>query len=687
MPLSREELLAHIEPSIDIEVETDVLESDCDNIVFLFENCEITVPEEYRFFVDLNCIGLQRHICYKRNEKYWDEFKNNPFYVGEKTCSYDGNTDFSHTNTEWQFVISKGIIGIKKRVEEYAEKNRDDAKKQRFYTNVIRVYDAALKFIERASTEARKAGKTEMADGLLNLVSNPPKNLFEAMQTSIVYYVLQHVFDGTVLRTLGRLDSLFYPYYVKEDKDVAKKMMIDFLQEAERLKAPANMPFAIGGTDVDGNSLVNELSYMIIDAYEEAGTNNVKFHLLCSKNTPQDLIERTFLSVRNGNNSVVFMSDEKVIESLVKHGIEYEDAVDYHVVGCYEAGGNGELCSSCNGRVNIPKALEFALNKGIDVLTGEKAGLDNDGKFETFEDLYTEFERQLVYLSDCSRKVSDWYESHYNKIHAAPILSATYTSALEKGGDLYCDYAAKYNSASINFLGLATAVDSLAAIRKVVYEDKLFTLDEFNEILKSNWKDNEVLRLTIKNKYPKFGMGDEKTDALATRISNTITNAVTGKPNIKGGKYRYGLLSINWRWEFGEKTAASADGRLSGETISQNSSATVGADKNGATAHLMSVTAVDASNTPSATIVDIDLHSSAVKGENGLKMLVAALKTYFERGGFAVHYNILDTKILEDAKLHPEKYPNLQVRLCGWNVLFNTLSEKEKEEFIARSIR
>ena len=135
----------------------------------------------------------------------------------------------------------------------------------------------------------------------------------------------------------------------------------------------------------------------------------------------------------------------------------------------------------------------------------------------------------------------------------------------------------------------------------------------------------------------------------------------------------------------GRYTAASFDGRLSGETLSQNASATFGAVKNGATAHLKSVAAIDASYTPNGTIADIDLHFSAVSGNNGLKALVSSLKTFFELGGFGVQYNVLNTEVLKRAKLHPEEYPDLQVRLCGWNVLFSSLSEKEKQEFIERS--
>jgi formate C-acetyltransferase len=162
---------------------------------------------------------------------------------------------------------------------------------------------------------------------------------------------------------------------------------------------------------------------------------------------------------------------------------------------------------------------------------------------------------------------------------------------------------------------------------------------------------------------------------------------VSGRPNQKGGVWRLGLFSINWRHKFGEKTAASADGRLAGETVSQNSSATFGADINGTTAHLRSVAALDASRTPNGTIVDLDLHHSAVVGDDGLDAMLGALRSYFALGGFAVHYNVLNSEVLKRAKDKPEDYPNLQVRLCGWNVKFSSLSEKEQNEIIKRADR
>lgn len=665
--------------------ERDVLKADCDIAIHLLENCEITVPAANRFMVRVDvrtiCDEVQKERYYAVKKLVWD-----PAYADAMEAKlYFGTYDFGHTSACWEDVISLGIFGLRQRIESYREKAGNDPAKLRFFREIARVYDAALRFTKRAADAARKAGRDEMADGLSHLACGAPTSLYEALQTVILYYVLQQYFDGTRLRTLGRLDTLLYPFYEKADKDGVPVMLLDFMHEIDRFHADANMPFALGGTNADGNDLVNKLSYLLLDAYRKAGTHCTKLHLLISKNTPRNIVENGLAAVREGNNSIVFMDDATVITSLENLGEDHADAVNYHVVGCYECGGAGEVTCSCSTRVNLPKALEMALTGGRDLLTGKQIGLANDGVFETFDDFFREYLRQVENACGNAMICTDLCEENYGKMHAAPILSATYVSALEHGGDLYCDYSAKYNNSSVNALGLATATDSLAAIRKLVYEDRTLTLAELTGILRNNWEGQEILRLTVKNKFPKYGTGDKAVDAIAVKTVDHLAAFVNGHPNKKGGVYRLGLFSIDWRWKFGEMTGASADGRLAGETISQNTGASFGADRNGPTAHLLSVASLDGTRTPNGAIVDLDLHASAVRGENGLRAMTATLMTFFALGGFCVHYNVLDTETLKKAKSDPDAYPNLQVRLCGWNVLFSSLSEKEKDEFIARS--
>ncbi len=683
MPLNYNELLAAALSRVDIGVCTDTLEADCDIAVGLLENCGISFGENSRFFGKTNCMYLPQKVCEKRMEKFSGESADEGLDPGRRARAFSGDRDFGHTTTEWDTVVRLGIFGLRERLAGRLESCSD--KRARFYSNLLRVWDAVLAFMLRAADEAEHAGKTQIAESLRALTTRAPETLFEGIQTVFVYYSLQMSFDGSILRTLGRLDSTLFPFFRKEEREKALGLIDDMMCEAEDLRVGSNLPFALGGSDSAGNPLWNELSQIILESYIKVPSSNVKLHLLCTEEMPDELLATAFRGIRGGRNSIVFMSDKKVIESIEKLGAKHSDAVDYHVVGCYECGAKNELTCSCNARVNIPKAVEYALNGGVDMLTGELVGLANNGGFETFEDFFYEFRRQLLWLTKCAIRSTDIQERHYQKLHSAPILSATYDSCVESGRDLYSGFGARYNNSSLNAIGLGTAVDSLAAIRKLVYEDNEMPLGELTGILKSDWKDNELLRLRIKNKFPKYGVGDKKTDSLARGIIDILGGAVDGTPNVKGGVWRLGTFSIDWRWDYGAHTAASADGRRSGETLSQNTSASFGADKEGAAAHLISAASIDMSRTPNGSIVDIDLHSSAVSGENGINALTASLKTYFELGGFAVHYNVLNTEVLEKAKARPEDYPNLQVRLCGWNVLFSSLSEKEKDEFIARS--
>ncbi|MBR5739368.1 MAG: hypothetical protein IKY02_05200 [Lachnospiraceae bacterium] len=685
MTESKEQLKNYCVEHAIIGNDPDVLEVDGQNVVYLLEHCEFSLTEDQTFFVRVNVGDASRLVFKPRLEPYLAEPASEGFRPGIQRRAYTGSSDFGHTTTEWETVIKLGIAGLRDRLKTLLSAPGNDEKAVRFYENSLKVYNAALAFMGRAADYAASQGKERMAEGLRALTKRAPANLFEALQTVIVYYDLQHFFEGTYLRTLGRPDRYLLPFYRKEDPEAAFELLKAFMREINSMKAPANMPFALGGSDEEGSDLFNELSFALLKAYQESPNSEIKLHILWTKASPDRILTEAFRGVRDGSNSIVFMQDSKVIEAIEKLGAAHEDAVDYHVVGCYECGARGEITSSCTSRVSLPKALEAALNDGCDMETGERIGLPTGKDPETFEDFYRVFRRELLYFVKCAIRITDLREQHYPKFHSAPILSAVYDSSVRAGRDIYADYGAKYNNSSVNAIGLATAADSLYAIRKLVYEDRSLTLSELKAILKSDWAGQETLRLTVRNRFPKFGNGDPGVDSIAKRIVDDLSRAVNGTPNVKGGVYRLGLFSIDWRWEFGEKTAASADGRHAHETLSQNTSASFGMDREGATAHLISVASIDPSRTPNGTIVDIDLHSSAVEGEEGLRMLVGALKAYFELGGFAVHYNILNTETLKKAKAHPEDYPNLQVRLCGWNVLFSTLTEKEKDEFIARS--
>ena len=663
-----------------------VLSRDSKIIAFLFDNCEITIPEESVYFVRVNTgyhgSRIMRDMMSSRRLNYPPKPVDDSHRVGPRNYAFTANSDFGHTAPVWDHIFALGIDGMKKRIE-----NRTGpALNPDFVESQVRVFEAAQRFMLRAADEADRVGKNRMAQGIRNLTYNPPSDLFEAFQLPLVFYCLMQFFEATDIRTLGRLDQLLLPFYEKEsDKEKVMDMALDFMREIDALKAPANMPFAIAGTDGDGHSMVNPMSYVFLKAYAATKLPETKIHILCTEDMPRDFMQMAMECIKDGGNSLVFINNKLIVDGLMRLGQSAKDAAGYAIVGCYEASGREEVPCSCNARVNIPKALEATLHGGRDALTGTLLSYEQEVHYDSFEELLRAFLGNLKHFVTKTMELTNVCEQNYPLYHSSPLFSATMESCVEKGGDAYADFAAAYNNSSINVIGLATAVDSLFAIKKLVYDDKRMTLQDLISILDNNWEGQEILRNVIRNKFPKYGIGDQQVDTLAVRITDFLSDNINNVPNAKGGVYRMGVFSIDWRVSFGAHTAASADGRLSGETLSQNASATFGMDREGPTGHILSVSSLNGTNAVNGSILDLDMHSSAVRGENGTKVMMATLDTFMEKGGQTIHYNVLDTETLYDAQKHPEKYPNLQVRLCGWNVLFTHMSKASQDEFIRRS--
>lgn len=669
----------------------DALKTDAAMTEFVLDNCEIKFVDSSTFFcmTDLMRENLPQYfeVLQPRFNKEFEDFADEHYNDLINTKTFGMRFDFGHTCPNWSDVISLGFVGLKKRVVDAAKSAGDDADKKRFFDAALRQYNAAERFIARVAKEAEKAGKTEIAQGLSNLLVSAPKNLFEGFQMLLLYHALQHFGEQTWIRTFGRIDVLLHPLYDASDKDEARRLINAFIEEINGHGMSENQPFALGGSDKDGNDLINDLSYMIIDEYKKIKPPYVKIHIICTEKTPEDFLKSALDGIRNGANSICFFGDDVLKRSLLRLGIDKEDTVDYHIDGCYECGGYGELTSPATGKISIAKAIELTLNGGKDVFTGCQLGFPVAKTPETFEEFYAEFLRQLRYIAESAKKYIGGMEEKYPRLHAGPFFTSTFAESVEKGVDIFAGFGAKYNNTSINAVGLATAVDSLVAVKKLVYDDKTLSFDELSELMRNNWAGRENLRMIVRNKFPKYGMGDAAVDAYAVKLVEELAGMINGAPNAKGGVYRLGLHSITNRWIMGKALGATPDGRLAGESTSLNTGASFGADREGVLGHILSVTSLDATYGPNSVILDLDLHSSAVKGENGLEAMYATLRTYLDRGGFSVHYNVLDAETLRAAQKNPEDYPNLQVRICGWNFLFGSLGREAQDEYIMRSER
>ncbi len=661
---------------------------DAEIMQFLLANAEITVNEGDDFIFRVNCGGVMQSAIDLRLAKIYEgtNEEDEIYHHGRVRRAYSGWYDFGHCTPDWKNVVTLGIGGLKARLENEAERNANA-----YYPAGVKTLSAVQEFMLRVADKFVAAGNVRTAERMRFLAFNAPQTTYDVLIMLPAFYTLVQFVEGTSIRSLGRMDTLLEPFYVSDIENgmmtraEAKKMIGKFISEIDDLKIGSNLPFAVGGRRSDGSLAASEVSKVLLEEYAALSPANVKIHFLYTEQDDLSLTDIALKSIRNGGNSIVFMNDDIVRVSLEKLGFDNEDATEYSVIGCYEPSAAGEMPCSCNARVNLPKVIEAVINGGNDLETDLPIGLTDMDAPRSYAQFMQNFYAQLDYFARAAMDVTDEKEVLYPLLHSSPLFSSSMDTCVKNGSDVYADYGAKYNSSSVNLQGTANAADAIYAIKKLVYEDETLTLDELKTVLKNNWAGHEKLRLTVKNKFPHYGNNAVEVDRIAADIVSAAARTVNGKPNKKGGCYRLGTFSVDWRFEFGKFTAASADGRLSGEPLSKNTGASFGFDKQGVTAHMLSTCVIDSSDTPNGSVVDIVLHSSATRGEDGLNALKATLTAFCKKGGMAVHYNVLDPKTLRAAQKDPELYPNLQVRLCGWNVLFSSLNKYEQDEFIAKA--
>lgn len=613
-----------------------------------------------------------------------DEYRSHQIYG-----TYQAYGDYGHTSPNSKLLLQIGFSGLLERVEKASQKPNLTDKQKDFYNSCIVALNAVMTYLKRLADGIEPYNK-ENAEVLRNISKRAPQNSYEAMQTLIAYFFFHEYVGKTRVRTLGRLDVLLYPFYENDIKngtfthDEIKEMLKFFLNKFWAAKVPFDLPFCLGGMDKDGSDVTNKMSYLIVETYNELNIHSPKIHIRVSDNTPADFVKLVLNCIREGNSSFVFVNDNVGTKALENVGIDPQDAKDYVPIGCYEPAVWGvEMGCTGNGGISLPKVVELVITDGVDFKTGERCSIQT-GKITTFEDFLTAIKKHIAHLSNLAYNFIVNIEKHYDEITPDPILSAMYDHSIEKGVDVY-EGGAKYNNSSIYYYCLASLVDSICAVKKLVFEDKEVTFDEMCEILKNDWEGYEDLRTKALNSCEKYGNNEPFADSITEELTEFVASLSLNKPNGRGGKFKPSLFSIDWYVGLGKRTMATPDGRKAGEILSKNLCATVGKDKNGITALINSVTKIDFTKFPNGSVLDIIVHPSAVKGDNGLTAFYGILMTYFKKGGFAMHGNVFNSDDLKKAQINPEKYSNLQVRVCGWNSYFVKLSKEEQDAFIKQA--
>lgn len=608
--------------------------------------------------------------------------------------------DFDHSVPDWDVILALGFPGLRERARCYRKKHEDSGRLtmegQAYFDGIEITYTAIIKMLERFRTYALEHSQGNerlkaVAKCLDTLIHGAPANTYEVLQLIYLYFMFSEYIDRFQVRSLGNIDRIIYPYYVRDLKDgrytenQVREFFDYFLMQWASIDNYWGQPVYFGGTQKSGESEINELSYLILEEYDKLGIYTPKVQLKIARNTPQTFLDMTCDMIRRGHNSLVFVGEESVRRSLMGIGVTEEEARTCDIWGCYEFTPKGNGNCTAPAYINALKPIELIFNNGTDPSTGIDLGCHTGmlDAFKTFDDFYAAYLKQLDHIIESVITCTKDVEQYLSFISPAQMLSATVETSLKTMRDAFhngCDY----NPTMILHGGFATAVDALMAVRRFVYEKHELTLEQFKKILNDNWNGHEKLRLKILHDKNKFGNGIDSVDLYAEAIARFIANKINLRPNGRNGFYIASLHSARTFISLGQKTGATPDGRFAGEEMSKNTSPTMGMDVNGVTAMIKSVTRLEGGQFLDFPL-DVMLLPATVRGENGLAVMKTLLKTYLEKHGIAIHFNIFDAETLLDAQAHPDKYQGLQVRVCGWNVNFTELSRKEQDMFIRRA--
>lgn len=605
--------------------------------------------------------------------------------------------DYDHSVPIWDRLIKYGFGGILKISEQYRAKRKNlTGKQEDFFDGIKITYEAILKLIDRlidfAQKRSEKSEKTlEEIEALKRLRYGVPETMYDVLLMIYIYFILSEHIGGLQVRSLSNIDVVLYPFYKKDiergtvTEEQQRKYIAYFLYQYQAIGNYWNQPVYFGGTKADGASEINELSYIILDVYDKMKLYNPKLQLKFSENTPVSFVKKALDMIRRGHNSIVFVCEKTMMNALLKQGVTKEEARKCRVNGCYEydvqeALGIGMMYLS------LLKPLELVMHNGKDGVTGDKIGLETVDGFECFDDLYDAYKKQLINIISGVINTENQYEQYLCEINPQPMLNATFESCLEKAKDIF-DGGAKYNSTTMQFGFVANIADSLSMIKKYVFDKKIISLEELTNALDSNWEGYEKLRKMLLLDEDKYVNNRELPDYFAKDITTFAAEFVNIQKNseCRGGTWVAGCHVARQSYSMAANHLASPDGRALGDELSKNVSASMGQNRNGVTAAVMSATKLDATLLKGDACLDVGLLPSAVMGDDGLEAMYGLLKTFEKRGGHAINFNVFNAEKLREAQKYPDMYSDLQIRVCGWNVLFNNINKEEQDGFIKQA--
>jgi len=577
--------------------------------------------------------------------------------------------------------------------------------------------NAVISFAKRHADKARELAQSEtdpkrkeelakITEVCDHVPAKPPRDFWEALQ-SYWFVHLGVIIELNVWDSFnpGRLDQHLHSFYQKEldektiTRDSAKELLQCFWVKFNNQPAPPKVDiteqqsgtyqdFALintGGLKIDGSDGVNEVSYMILEVCNEMKLIQPSVCIQMSTENPDRFLMSAVDVVKEGTGQPSMFNTDIIIKEFLRAGKSIEDARVGGPSGCVTISAFGKESCILTGYCNWPKILEITLHNGVDPKTGKQVGIKTGEvtSFKSFDEIFSAYKEQLKHFIDLKIKGNNIIERLYAEYMPAPFMSLLFDDCIKRGKD-YHDGGPRYNSTYIQGVGMGTITDSLSAIKYHVFEKHKFTMNELLAGMKTDFEDNEVMRMTLLNKTPKYGNDDDFADEIAKSVFEAYFDAVDGRPNTKGGEYRVNLLPTTVHVYFGQVTGATPDGRKAGTPLSDGISPSHGADKNGPTAVIKSVAKIDHSKT-GGTLLNQKFMPDVLVDQEGRRKLADLVRTYFKLGGHHIQFNVIRAETLRDAQEHPENYLNLIVRVAGYSDYFVNIGKDLQNEILART--
>lgn len=623
--------------------------------------------------------------CFTESERFyklWD------MYCMAPDISFDGRSD--HMALDYRKLLRVGVEGLIQEIHEEKAKLTfsrdtvtDDVERDEFYDAALMELEALVRYAGRYEAKLRELAETEtddkrrkelliMADNMAQVPRGPAKTFWQALQSIHFYtFVLRGLYSG------GRLDQDLLPYY---EADIAAGVLTrEFAQElvdnycltyAIYIQPNCAAGIMVGGTDEQGNPVENDLTWLFMYAVDHIRMPDPNLALSVTEHTSESLLQYAMDMIGRGCTFPSFWNDAEIVRSLTDFGIAPKDAHRYVHSTCVELTivGKSSMWTTAPYHNLTALFLEvFQQGDYPDYASLEKA------YFDRVRRAFAEENRKVNRLKlERSRNASE------------PMLHSCLVDDCIRRGRAVGNGGAVYGATLPNVLGFANVIDSLTAIRELVFEKKELTLAEYRQAVSNNYAGQEELRQRILNKVPHYGNDDPKADAVAAALAACMRGACDGQYTLQGDFLMPGIFSYCHHVVAGEQTGATPDGRLAGTPLADSAGPAQGRDTTSPTAALLSGTCWSQGDFLGGVAQNIRLSGRYFADEDKHTVL-ALLRSFFARGGCELQFNCVSKEMLEDAMEHPEQYGDLLVRIGGYSDHFVKLHEIQQREVMSRT--